>query len=89
MNPVNDARITRWHLLTISLLFLGYGGYYFCRSDYSVALPLLIAEQAHKGIPAGIAQIRLGSIASLGVSTTSASGTFSRQPRASSTHSTR
>src|ERR1700733_9219324 len=48
--------LTRWHLLTISLLFLGYAGYYFCRSDYSVALPLILAEQ-----------VRLGSIASLGV----------------------
>jgi sugar phosphate permease len=60
-------RLTRWHLLTVSLLFLGYGGYYFCRSDYSVALPLILAEQVHKGTPANIAQIRLGSIASLGV----------------------
>ena len=60
-------RLTRWHLLTITLLFLGYSGYYFCRSDYSVALPLIIAEQAHKGMPASLAQIRLGSIASLGV----------------------
>ena len=59
--------LTRWHLLTISLLFLGYAGYYFCRSDYSVALPLLLAEMVHKGTPAGVAQIRLGSIASLGV----------------------
>ncbi len=59
--------LTRWHLLTISLLFLGYGGYYFCRSDYSVALPLILAEMAHKGIPANVAQIRLGSIASIGV----------------------
>ena len=59
--------LTRWHLLTISLLFLGYAGYYFCRSDYSVALPLLLAEMSHKGIPTGVAQIRLGSIASLGV----------------------
>jgi sugar phosphate permease len=60
-------RLTRWHLLTVCLLFLGYGGYYFCRSDYSVALPLILAEQVHKGTPASIAQIRLGSIASLGV----------------------
>jgi OPA family glycerol-3-phosphate transporter-like MFS transporter len=58
---------TRWHWLTVCLLFLGYGGYYFCRSDYSVALPLILAEQVHKGTPANIAQIRLGSIASLGV----------------------
>src|SRR3984957_10932221 len=59
--------LTRWHILTISLLFLGYAGYYFCRSDYSVALPLILAEQVRKGTPANIAQIRLGSIASLGV----------------------
>jgi sugar phosphate permease len=60
-------RLTRWHLLTVSLLFLGYGGYYFCRSDYSVALPLIIAEEVRKGTPANVAQIRLGTIASLGV----------------------
>ena len=60
-------RLTRWHVLTVSLLFLGYSGYYFCRSDYSVALPLILAEQVRKGNPASVAQIRLGSIASLGV----------------------
>ena len=59
--------LTRWHVLTISLLFLGYAGYYFCRSDYSVALPLILAEEVRKGTPANIAQVRLGSIASLGV----------------------
>ena len=64
---IAGRRLTRWHLLTVCLLFLGYGGYYFCRSDYSVALPLILAEQVHKGTPASIAQIRLGSIASLGV----------------------
>src|ERR1700753_1643683 len=58
---------TRWHILTISLLFLGYAGYYFCRSDYSVALPLILAEQVSKGTPANSAQVRLGTIASLGV----------------------
>jgi sugar phosphate permease len=67
MPVMNDTRITRWHVLTVSLLFLGYAGYYFCRSDYSVALPLLIAEMHGKGIAAGVAQVRLGSIASLGV----------------------
>jgi sugar phosphate permease len=61
------GRLTRWHVLTVSLLFLGYGGYYFCRSDYSVALPLILAEQVRKGTPANVAQIRMGTIASLGV----------------------
>src|SRR5271156_6932280 len=61
------GHLTRWHLLTVSLLFLGYGGYYFCRSDYSVALPLIIAEEVRKGTPANVAQVRLGTIASFGV----------------------
>src|SRR5580658_5161686 len=60
-------RLTRWHVLTVSLLFLGYGGYYFCRSDYSVALPLILAEEVRKRTPANVAQVRLGTIASLGV----------------------
>jgi sugar phosphate permease len=57
----------RWQAVTITMLVLGYGGYYLCRSDYSVALPLIIAELGSKGIPAGAATIRMGSIASLGV----------------------
>ena len=33
-----------WQALTIALLFLGYAGYYLCRSDFSVSLPLIIDE---------------------------------------------
>jgi OPA family glycerol-3-phosphate transporter-like MFS transporter len=58
---------TRWHLLTISLLVLGYSGYYFCRSDLSVVLPLLIRDLGQHGISANVAQVRLGFIASAGV----------------------
>jgi sugar phosphate permease len=61
------AAFTRWHLLTIALLALGYSGYYFCRSDLSVALPLLKADLNHSGVPINIATVRLGSIASAGV----------------------
>lgn len=63
----STKRITGWHLVTVSLLALGYSGYYFCRSDYSVALPLILAEQVKHGVDAHVAEIRLGSIASLGV----------------------
>jgi sugar phosphate permease len=63
----SDANFTRWHLLTISLLVLGYSGYYFCRSDLSVVLPLLIRDLGQHGIPANIAQVHLGFIASAGV----------------------
>jgi sugar phosphate permease len=66
--PQNESpAFTRWHLLTISLLALGYSGYYFCRSDLSVAMPLLKADLAQHGIPINVATVRLGSIASAGV----------------------
>ncbi len=57
----------RWQVLTVSMLVLGYAGYYLCRSDYSVALPLIIAEMAAHGTPVSVATIQMGSIASLGV----------------------
>ena len=66
--PVLDKpAVTRRHVATVMLLASGYAGYYFCRSDYSVALPLIVAEQARHGVAASVAQVRLGSIASLGV----------------------
>jgi OPA family glycerol-3-phosphate transporter-like MFS transporter len=65
--PSEAPAFTRWHLLTIVLLVLGYSGYYFCRSDFSVALPLLKHDLALRGIPLNTATVRLGSIASAGV----------------------
>src|SRR5262249_6435550 len=54
-------------IITVTLLFAGYAAYYFCRSDLSVAMPLLIEDLGRRGVPATQAVIRLGSIASLGV----------------------
>jgi len=65
-----DSQISRlrfWQSLTVALLVTGYAGYYLCRSDLSVALPLLIQELASRGMPAAQATIRFGTIASLGV----------------------
>jgi OPA family glycerol-3-phosphate transporter-like MFS transporter len=45
---------------------LGYSGYYFCRSDLSVVLPVLIRDLAQHGITPNEAQIRLGFMASVG-----------------------
>jgi OPA family glycerol-3-phosphate transporter-like MFS transporter len=59
--------LARWRILTVALLVTGYAGYYLCRSDLAVAMPLLIAEMARWGIAPGDARIRLGTIASLGV----------------------
>jgi sugar phosphate permease len=67
VSVVGSAPFTRWHLLTITLLVLGYSGYYFCRSDLSVVMPLLIRDLGQHGIPANVAQVRLGFIASAGV----------------------
>jgi OPA family glycerol-3-phosphate transporter-like MFS transporter len=52
---------------TVTLLFTGYAGYYFCRSDLSVAMPLLIEELQHRGMSNHDAIIHVGQIASLGV----------------------
>jgi OPA family glycerol-3-phosphate transporter-like MFS transporter len=68
-NPATaePTAFTRWHLLTVSLLVLGYSGYYFCRSDLSVVMPLLIKDLGQHGIAANVAQVHLGFIASAGV----------------------
>ena len=65
--PVNNIPPLRWQVLTVALMVAGYAGYYLCRSDLSVALPLLIADMGQRGIPANTATVRLGAMASLGV----------------------
>jgi OPA family glycerol-3-phosphate transporter-like MFS transporter len=64
---LSSRRLVRWRTLTVALLVTGYAGYYLCRSDLAVAMPLLIAEMARWGIAPDDARIRLGTIASLGV----------------------
>ena len=45
-----NRRLAVWQALTIALLFIGYAGYYLCRSDFSVSLPLIIDELAAHGM---------------------------------------
>jgi OPA family glycerol-3-phosphate transporter-like MFS transporter len=59
--------LTGWHLATIVLLGLGYTGYYFCRSDLSVVMPLLIQELGRHGMTPDAAKIHLGTIVSASV----------------------
>lgn len=40
----------RWQRITIALLVVGYAGYYLCRSDLSVATPLLIEQYGWQGM---------------------------------------
>lgn len=53
----------RWRKATIASLVVGYAGYYICRSNFSVATPLLLEAFADQGID----KVVLGSIASFGV----------------------
>lgn len=63
----SSASFRLWQALTVALIAFGYAGYYLCRSDLSVAMPMLIAELARHGISPDKAKIELGSVASLGV----------------------
>ncbi len=67
LEAIIPGRFEKWRALTVALLVTGYAGYYLCRSDLAVAMPLLIAEMGKKGIAPNDATIRLGTIASLGV----------------------
>jgi sugar phosphate permease len=61
------GRLYRWQVLTVALMLVGYSGYYLCRSDFSVALPLITDELVGRGLAPEFVRIRLGGIASLGV----------------------
>src|SRR5207247_6957790 len=37
-------RLARWRAITLAALFTGYTGYYVCRSNLSVAAPLIVQE---------------------------------------------
>lgn len=52
---------------TVLLLSTGYAAYYFCRADFSVAMPLLVDELRRHGMSGDDAVIRLGAISSFGV----------------------
>jgi len=51
----------------VGLMVAGYAGYYICRSDFSVSLPLIIADLAARGTDPAVAKVRLGGVASLAV----------------------
>lgn len=61
---MSDVRRSRkWQRITLITLLTGYAGYYVCRSNLSVAGPLLLGEFAS----AGLTKEHLGTIASVGV----------------------
>lgn len=60
---MNDPQLTRWQRKTTISLFAGYAAYYICRSNLSVATPLILAEFADQGIT----KADIGFVASVGV----------------------
>jgi OPA family glycerol-3-phosphate transporter-like MFS transporter len=58
-----EPRLRVWQGLTLGVLFLGYTGYYLCRSNLSVATPSILQELG----PSGVDRKTIGAIASTGV----------------------
>jgi sugar phosphate permease len=65
--PVRKSGLAMHQFVTVALLFAGYASYYFCRSDFSVAVPMLIDELHRHGFTRELAMVRLGTVASFGV----------------------
>lgn len=62
-STLDSGRARRWRVGTALTLTLGYAGYYFCRSNFSAASPLLLDEFGS----AGLTREGLGLIASAGL----------------------
>ncbi len=56
-------RLRRWRIVTLGSLGVGYMGYYVCRSNLSLATPLLLEEFG----PQGIDKEAIGLVVSVGV----------------------
>ena len=62
-----SVRLVRWQWVTVTLMVAGYAGYYLCRSNLSVCIPLIREELVLHGYSSDIAKIRLGTVVSFGV----------------------
>jgi OPA family glycerol-3-phosphate transporter-like MFS transporter len=51
----------------VALLVIGYSGYYLCRSNLSVSMPLIVEDFSSRGWAPQAVRVWLGSVASLGV----------------------
>ena len=58
-----EPRLRAWQGLTLGVLFLGYTGYYLCRSNLAVATPSILQELGSSGVD----RKTIGAIASTGV----------------------
>lgn len=61
--PSETARLLRWRKITVATLCTGYAGYYICRSNLSIAIPLIIQQYGDQGLTTG----HIGDVATLGI----------------------
>ena len=61
-----QARLLRRQRLTLGLMVTGYAGYYLCRSNLSVCLPLIIDDLGQQGVNPERAKNQIGAIVSAG-----------------------
>ncbi|QOV88968.1 MFS transporter [Humisphaera borealis] len=62
--PTTSRHLRRWQTITLTLLVIGYAGYYLCRANLSATTPMIIDELRAKGIPDP--KVSLGDITALG-----------------------
>jgi len=67
MRRASTSQIRSRRALTVALLVVGYSGYYLCRSNLSVAMPMITDELTASGIDPAAAKASLGLVASIGV----------------------
>ncbi|MEX0676408.1 MAG: MFS transporter [Pirellulales bacterium] len=61
------CRLRRWQIITLVLMVVGYSGIYLCRSNFSVALPLIERSLVDSGYDGTSARLWMGRIVTLGV----------------------
>lgn len=62
-----NIRLLAWQVLLVVLFVTGYSGYYLCRSNLSVTMPLIVKDLVRDGYDPEYAKVALGTIASAGV----------------------
>ncbi len=67
MIPASTSQIRGRRATTVALLVVGYSGYYLCRSNLSVAMPMIVDDLAASGIDPSSAKASLGAVVSAGI----------------------
>ena len=64
---LTPSRLLRWQWATVALMVAGYAGYYLCRSNLSVCIPMIREDLVRQGYDPDAAKARLGTVVTFGV----------------------